>query len=460
LASKTAMWVAVAIVVIIVVAGVAYYASRGGGGKTTTPATSATSTPATSAPATTVSSSPTTSVAKPKGGCVIKIGFTASLTGKLQEESTEQLRGIKLWAEQVNSKGGIILPDGRACKVKLVYYDDESKSARVQELYQKLITSDKVDYLISPYSSGLTAAAAAVTDSYHKIMIATGAASDAIFTKGYQYVYQLYTPASRYMTAAVDLLMKLDPNNKKVALLFENSKFAKSVAAATKKYLEEKGFQIVYEDYYPPGTTDFSTYIAKVSSSGATAIFGGGHFQDGFNLVKQLYSAKIKTLKYVAILVAPPEPAFAELGDAALGVIGPSQWEPGVKYSPEAAKKLGIPWYGPTVEEFVNAYKAKYGKLPGYHAAGGYAAGLLLQYVIEHVGLDTEKAKKLLDSLDLMTFWGHIKFYSGADKHGLQIGHSMVLVQWQKENGKLVKVIIYPEEAAQAKPLYPIPWSK
>ncbi len=59
-----------------------------------------------------------------------------------------------------------------------------------------------------------------------------------------------------------------------------------------------------------------------------------------------------------------------------------------------------------------------------------------------------------------MTFWGHIKFYSGADKHGLQIGHSMVLVQWQKQNGKLVKVIVYPEEAAQAKPIYPIPWNK
>jgi len=376
------------VIIIVIIAGVAYYYASKGGGKAT--ATS----PATTPPATITTQSTTTTSAAGSGagGCVIKIGFTASLTGKLQEESTEQLKGIKLWAEQVNSKGGIKLPDGRICKVKLIYYDDESKSARVQELYQKLITSDKVDYLISPYSSGLTAAAA-VTDSYHKIMIATGAASDSIFTKGYQYVYQLYTPASKYMTLAVELLMKLDPNNKKVALLFENSKFAKSVAAATKKYLEEHGFKIVYEDHYPPGTTDFSTYIAKISSSGATAIFGGGHFQDGFNLVKQLYQAKIKTLKYVAILVAPPEPAFAELGDAALGVIGPSQWEPGVKYSPETAKKLGIPWYGPTVEEFVNAYKSKYGKLPGYHAAGGYAAGLLLQYVIEHVGLDTEKAK-------------------------------------------------------------------
>ncbi|BEP17973.1 amino acid ABC transporter substrate-binding protein [Pyrofollis japonicus] len=456
MASRTGL-IITSIIIILVIIGAAYYLAKGGGKGTTTTS----SAPATSTPSPTTSTPPatTTSGAGGAGGeCIVKIGFTASLTGKLQKESAEQLNGIKLWEEQVNSKGGVKLPDGRVCKIKLVYYDDESKSARVQELYQKLITSDKVDYLISPYSSGLTAAAAAVTDSYHKIMIATGAASDSIFTKGYQYVYQLYTPASRYMTPTVDLLMKLDPNNKKVALLFENSKFAKSVAAATKKYLEEKGFQIVYEDYYPPGTTEFSTYIAKIASSGATAVFGGGHFQDGFNLVKQLYDAKIKGLKYVAILVAPPEPAFAELGDAAVGVIGPSQWEPGVKYSPDAAKKLGIEWYGPTVEEFVKAYEAKYGHTPGYHAAGGYAAGLLIQYILEHAGLDTEKAKQLLDNLDLMTFWGHIKFDNTPEKHGLQIGHSMVLVQWQKQGGKLVKVIVYPEEAAEAEPVYPLPW--
>jgi branched-chain amino acid transport system substrate-binding protein len=441
MASRAILWIAIAVVVIAIIGGLAWYLSR----------------------ETAQETAQTPQALQPTGekeGCVIKIGFTTSLTGKLQKESAEQLNGIKLWADEVNSKGGIKLPDGRKCTVKLVYYDDESKSARVQELYQKLITDDKVDYLISPYSSGLTAAAAAVTDGYHKVMIATGAASDSIFTKGYQYVYQLYTPASRYMTSAVDLLLELDQSNKKVALLFENSKFAKSVASATKAYLEEKGFQIVYEDYYPPGTTDFATYIAKISASGATALLGGGHFQDGFNLVKQLYSANIKSIKYVAILVAPPEPAFAELGDAAVGVIGPSQWEPGVKYSPEAAKKLGIEWYGPTVDEFVKAYKSKYGKTPGYHAAGGYAAGLVLQYVIEKAGLDTEKAKEILDNLDIMTFWGRIKFYKEADKHGLQIGHSMVLVQWQKTDGKLTKVIVYPEAAAEAKAVYPIPWSK
>ena len=143
------MWATIAVIVIIIAIGAAYYATRGGGKSTTTSPSTTAAPPATSAPSTTSTpstSAPAVTTSAAGGKCVIKIGFTASLTGKLQKESAEQLNGIKLWAEQVNSKGGIKLPDGRACKVKLIYYDDESKSARVQELYQKLITSDKVDY--------------------------------------------------------------------------------------------------------------------------------------------------------------------------------------------------------------------------------------------------------------------------------------------------------------------------
>ena len=161
--------------------------------------------------------------------------------------------------------------------------------------------------------------------------------------------------------------------------------------------------------------------------------------------------------KYIALLVAPPEPKFAELGDAALGVIGPSQWEPLANYSPDSAKATGLEWYGLTVKEFVDAYTAAYNAEPSYHGAGGYAAGLILQRAIETAGsYETEKVKAALDGMDLLTFFGYIKFDTSAENHGLQIGHDMVYIQWQKDaSGKLVKQVVWPAEGKSADALYP-----
>jgi branched-chain amino acid transport system substrate-binding protein len=56
-----------------------------------------------------------------------------------------------------------------------------------------------------------------------------------------------------------------------------------------------------------------------------------------------------------------------------------------------------------------------------------------------------------------VTFFGHLKFDTTDEAHGLQLGHSMVLMQWQKDGDKLVKKIVWPEDAATGKPLYPRP---
>ncbi len=386
----------------------------------------------------------------------IVIGFTMSQTGKFNSESKEQFQGLKLWADQVNANGGIYVKSlGKKLTVRLVYYDDESDKTRVQQLYTKLITEDKVDFLISPYSSGLTASAAIVASQYGKIMIATGAASDSIFNKGYNCIYQIYTPASRYLTGAIDMLKAVDPNAKKIAIVYEDSKFAKDVCKAAKEYAEENGFDVVLFEAYAPGTTDFTSLINKIIAKNPDAIIGGGHFADGETFAKQLYEKKVK-VKLISLLVAPALPEFAEIGKAALYVTGPSQWEPMVKYSPEMAEKLGIEWYGPTVEEFVKAYKDAYGYEPGYHAAGGYVAGLVLQKAIEDAGsIDTEAVKKALEKMDIMTFFGRISFDTG-EYYGRQKGHEMVYLQWQERNGTLIKEVVWPESAKSADLIYPL----
>jgi len=388
----------------------------------------------------------------------VTIGFTASQTGKYNVSSTRQVNGLKLWMDQTNAAGGIKLGDGTVLKFASKFYDDESNKDRVQELYTRLATEDNADFLISPYSSGLTAAAAVIAEQYGKVMITTGAASDATYKQGYTRVYQAYTPASRYLTSAVDMLASLDPSAKKIAFVYENSKFSTGVVKAAKGYAEDKNFDIVLFEGYDPETKDFNSFINKIQAASPDAVLGGGHFQDGSTFARQIHEKQLE-LKYVALLVAPPEPTFSELGDAALGIVGPSQWEPGAKYSAEAAKAAGLDWVGPTGEEFAKAYQAAFNEEPSYHAAGGYAAGLLLQYALQKAdSIDPAKVKAAMDAADVVMFFGHMKFDTSEEAHGLQIGHDMVLIQWQQDSsGKLVKEVVWPESGATAAPLYPKP---
>jgi ABC-type branched-subunit amino acid transport system substrate-binding protein len=387
-----------------------------------------------------------------KGVKTVTIGFTASKSGKLKTEGERQVNGLDLWIEQVNAKGGVKLADGTTVTFAAKSYDDESNKDRVQELYTRLINNDKADFLISPYSSGLADASAVIAQQYNKIMITTGAASDSTYKKGYTLIFQAYTPASRYLTGAVDMLGKLAPAAKKIAIIYSKDKFSTDVVNALKTYAVSKGYQIVLFEGYDKDTTDFAAFINKIPP-GTDAIMGGGHFADTSTLAKQLYEKKVNA-KMFAFLVAPPEPKFAELGEACVAIVGPSQWEPAVKYSPEAAKTAGVAWYGPTVEEFDESYKKKYNEEPSYHSAGGYAAGLILQAAIEKAGsIDTAKVAQALNDMNMMAFYGDIKFDTSKENHGLQIGHQMVYIQWFKEpKGMFVKKIVWPESAASAKP--------
>ncbi|TXG78989.1 MAG: hypothetical protein E6R14_11965 [Thermomicrobiales bacterium] len=391
------------------------------------------------------------------GEKMVTIGYTSSLTGKLNVESTRQTNGLNLWMNQVNDAGGIKLADGTTVKFQSKFYDDESSGDRVQELYTKLATEDNADFLISPYSSGLTASASVIAEQYQKPMITTGAASDSNYTQGYTLVYQAYTPASKYLTGAADMIAAGSPDLKKIAIVHENDKFSTDVATALQSYAEGKGYEIVLFEGYDSGTTDFAPIINKVQQAAPEALLGGGHFQDGSTFARQL-AEKGLPLQYLVLLVAPPEPSFAELGDAAIGVAGPSQWEPQAAYTAEAADAAGLAWYGPSAADFVAAYQGAYSEEPSYHAAGGYAAGLVLQAAIEQAGsVDAQAVKEALDSLDQLNFFGHIKFDTTPEAHGLQIGHEMVYVQWQKDDsGNLVKQIVWPAEAKTTDALTPV----
>jgi len=376
----------------------------------------------------------------------ITIGFTDSQTGPLNVDSLGQQRGYEFWRDQVNAAGGI-KAGGKTYKVKFVSYDDQSVGGRVQQLYTRLINQDKADFLFSPYSSGLTAPAAVISEQYGKIMIDSGGAEEKPFEQGNKYLFMVITSAGHYLSGAVAALKAKDPNAK-IAMVYSDDPFSKAVLAAAAQQAKAAGLQIVMNESYSPSTTDFGPIVNKIISSNADAVLGGGHYSDGATLARQMHDQKAN-MKWISLLVAPADDKFGELGASALGVTVPSQWELQVNYKPQ---------FGPTTAEFAKAFRAKFNAKADYHAASGYTSGVVLQHAIEQAGsIDPEKIAATLNGMDITTFFGHIKFMTDPGHHGLQAAHEMVLAQWQMINGKLGRQVVWPQAAQSADLLYPIP---
>ncbi|HUK60654.1 MAG TPA: amino acid ABC transporter substrate-binding protein [Stellaceae bacterium] len=376
----------------------------------------------------------------------IVVGMTLSQTGSLNVDSLAQQRGADMWRDQVNAAGGIKV-GGKSYTVKFVTYDDQSQGSRVQQLYTRLIVQDHAQFLFGPYSSGLVATAAVISEQYGKLMVITGGAEPKTYELGNKYLFQAITPADGYLKGAVDALHSKDPHAK-VAFVYSDDPFSKAVIEAAEGQSKEAGFEVVMNESYGPSTTDFGPVINKVISSGADAFMGGGHYPDSATLARQLYDQKAN-LKWESLLVAPGDSKFATLGPAALGVSTGSQWELSVKFTPQ---------FGPSGAEFAKAFKDKYNIDADYHSASGYTAGMVLQHAIEQAAsVDPEKVTAALNKMDVTTFFGHIKFATDPGHHGLQVAHDMVLAQWQMKDGNLVRNVVWPKAAASADLLFPIP---
>jgi branched-chain amino acid transport system substrate-binding protein len=376
----------------------------------------------------------------------ITVGFTASQTGPLNVDSLGQQRGYEFWRDEVNAAGGIKVGD-KTYQVKFVSYDDQSVGGRVQQLYTRLINQDKAQFLFSPYSSGLTAPAAVITEQYGRIMIDSGGAEEKPFELGNKYLFMVITSASHYLSGAVDALKAKEPHAK-IAMVYSDDPFSKAVLAAAASQAKAAGLDVVMNESYAPSTTDFGPIVNKIISSNADAFMGGGHYSDGATLARQMHDQKAN-MKWVSILVAPADDKFGELGPAALGVTVPSQWELQVNYKPQ---------FGPTTAEFAKAFFDKFHAKADYHAASGYTSGVILQHAIEQAGsIDPEKVTAALNTTDVTTFFGHVKFDTDPGHHGLQAAHEMVLAQWQMVNGKPGRQVVWPAAAQSAALMYPIP---
>src|SRR5215475_14113262 len=216
----------------------------------------------------------------------ITFGAAISITGKTAKEGEYTRDGYQFYEDTINQQGGIKVGD-KTYKVKIVFYDDESKSERTAQLYEKLINEDKVNFLLGPYGSGPTGTAAPLAENYKIPMIEANGAAESIFSKGYKYTFGVLSPAKLYLRGIIDFVVAADPSAKTVAILGENEPFSKEVAAGTAEYAKSKGLEVVYQELYPTNTQDVSALLTTIKGRKPHILLGAGHLQDSLLIVKQ-----------------------------------------------------------------------------------------------------------------------------------------------------------------------------
>src|SRR3990172_4616877 len=372
----------------------------------------------------------------------IKLGVSISLSGRYSVQGRESFDGLTLWVKDTNQSDGILIKkNGKRLPVKLIYYDDGSSVESCKILVERLIVKDKVDVLIGPYSSGLTLSAAPIAEKHKKILWNHGGSSDEIFKKGFRYIVSTISPASKYLTGIIDMVGTIDKEAKKIAIFqAKDSGFSTNVAEGAKHHGEERGFQVTMFEYLS-GADDFSFLLKNLEQNNPDIILGVGRAEDDLILARQILEHRVSA-KAIGLVIAGIKHFKEQLGRDAEGFLGPTQWEQMINIKPD---------FGPTPEEFFKKFKEAYGKEPDYPAAQGYNIGLIIQKGIEESGTPEDiSVRETAGRTQFRTFYGDFKIDPVT---GNQIGHKMLIVQWQSGE----KFIVCPEEVAERHLIYPKP---
>ena len=378
----------------------------------------------------------------------IVFGAAVSLTGKTAKEGEYTRDGYNFFVDKINELGGITV-GGKKYKVAVKYYDDESKSERTAQLIEKLINEDKVTFILGPYGSAPSGTAAPICEKYKIPMIEANGSAESIFNKGYKYTFAVLSPAKLYLKGLIDLVLSKDKTAKTLAVLGENEPFSKEVAAGGAEYAKEKGLTVVYQELYPTGTQDVSALLTNIKAKNPDIVLGAGHLQDSLLIVKQAKDLGVSP-KAMGFSVGPSSPEFREnLKSNADYLFGATQWTEALKYNGDD------PWKTP--KGYGDAFRAKnpkYSVIP-YQVAESTAAVIAFWRAIEKANsLDPTKVRDAIAALDIMTFYGQVKF----DSRGINTFKPMAIEQLQPD-GK--KYTVWPANVAEKDALYPMPaWDK
>ncbi len=379
----------------------------------------------------------------------IVLGAAVSLTGKYSTNGNHTKNGYNLAVQLINGRGGVKVGD-KSYKLEIKFYDDESTPARGAQLAERLIKQDKVNFMLGPYSSGLTKAMAPVTEKYRIPMVEGNGASRSLFTKGYKYLFAVLSTTEFYLKEAINLAAEQakkagrDPKTLKVALAFENDPFSQDVRKGVIEDAKRYGMKIVIDEKLPPELNDMAATLTKVKALKPDILLVSGHAKGAVLAIRQVAEMKVD-IPMLAITHCDSARVIKKFGKKAEYTLCASQWDRTLSYKDD--------WFG-SAEDYAQAYEKAYKVSPPYQAAESTAAVLTYVDALQRAkSLDKDKVRDALSQTAMQTFYGNIRF----DKSGKNIAKPMILYQIQDGKYKVVA----PSTWASAKISHPTPpWSK
>jgi len=306
-----------------------------------------------------------------QGGDTIKIGINTELSGAVASYGTNAANGALLAIEEINAAGGVLgkqlEPLSRDCKS----IPDEAMSVSAALVGEKIVAQ------IGPLTSGNVAGSTSVMMENQIPLLAPAATAvnvtvDEKANKVRDFIFRVcYLDSDQGRRMANFALEEL--NVKNAAIYGSTSDdYATGLAKYFKEEFTAKGGTIVAEEGFVNGDKDFRATLTKIKSANPEFIYVPGYYTEVAVLIKQA----------------------REMG-ITCPIGGGDGWDSPDMVSVAGAEALNNTYFtnhysvedpDPAIQSFVEAYKAKYNKLPDSFAALGYDAAKLLADAIERAG--------------------------------------------------------------------------
>jgi len=356
-------------------------------------------------------------------GDTIVLGSSISLTGKYATNGLHTQRGYDFAVDTINKAGGVSV-GGKNYKLAVKYYDDESTPARGAQLAERLIQQDGVEYMLGPYSSGMTKAIAPVSEKFGVPMVEAEGASRSLFTQGYKYLFAVLSTSEQYLATAIDMAAAerkknfRNPSEVRVAMAFEGDPFSMDVRAGVVDKINEYGMKIIIDDQLPADLSDMSTTLTKVKALRPDLLVISGHSKGAATAARQIDEMKVN-VPMIALTHCEAAKVQEKFPNASTGFLCPTQWV-------ETLSKSD-PMFG-SASDWNEGFKAAYPSYTSvpYQSAQASAAVYVWKEAFEAANsLDKDAVRDAISAVEMETFYGDIKF----SKNGNNIAKPMFMRQ-------------------------------
>jgi branched-chain amino acid transport system substrate-binding protein len=368
----------------------------------------------------------------------IKIGAVLPLSkAAFAQAGEEQRRGLLMALEEINQTGGVL---GK--KVELIIEDDTGEPSVGIGAAEKLLTRDKVAALIGGYSSTITFAQMNAIQRLEPFVAWVGASSTKVEHEfGPKRWFFHYHPWDYHRQSTIrDFLLSISPRPKTVAVAYEDGIYGTTSRDYVVKYLKEKGFEIVFDERFKSGSSDFTPMLTKIKRANPEVFYWVAYAGDTTLIMKQAKEIDFNPKLFLSVAINFPQykESLGATGDYVAGV---DVWIPGMKL------QESVKW----MEKFKKAYP---GRTPEYWAPLAYSNLMTVVDAIKRAGsTDKEKLIAAMEKTDYDSPMGKMRFRKSEEGGLHQAIDEQIITQWQAGTSQ----VVYPANKATGKLIYPTP---